>query len=40
VQDAALRGEVVLILDQDDGGALRVEGHAGLLAVGRASAQL
>ena len=32
VEDTALRGEVVLVLDQNDSGALRIERHGGLLA--------
>src|SRR5918999_5623595 len=35
VQGAALGGEVVLVLDQNDGGALRIEGHERLLMWGR-----
>jgi hypothetical protein len=34
VEGAALRGEVVLVLDQDDGGALGIDSHGSLLAVG------
>jgi hypothetical protein len=34
VQGSALRGEVVLVLDQNEGGALRIEWH-GSLRMGR-----
>jgi hypothetical protein len=34
VEGAALRGEVVLVLDQDDGGALGIDSLGSLLAVG------